>query len=85
MHQVYGRDHAYRSCLVIRTESVIQVETTCPGFVALSSGKGAVAYQAPAYEAAINDSNRIYAGISNFSSTLVTGDRCVIVSSLDCQ
>ena len=67
--------------LVTLTESVIQVEIASIGYVDPKGGNGALAYHVPAYEAAINDSNRIYACTFNFSLTVVTGDRTKIVAT----
>ena len=67
------------------SQAVISVEIACPGFVDPSGGNGALAYHAPAYEAAIDDSNRLYIGIFNFSLVLITGDRSKILVTADME
>ena len=57
------------------TVGVIEVEIACPGFVNLNGGNGALPYHVPAYEAAINDSNHLYAGVFRFSLALIIDNR----------
>ena len=59
---------------ITQIQSIIQVEIACPGFTSLDGGNGALVYHVPAYEAAVNDANRLYMGIFNFSLTLIQDD-----------
>ncbi|OQV23344.1 hypothetical protein BV898_02791 [Hypsibius exemplaris] len=52
--------------------SMIEVEIACPGFIPPAS-IAALSYIAPAFQAAVEDSNRIYEGIFNFTLTVIPG------------
>ncbi|OWA53857.1 hypothetical protein BV898_18277 [Hypsibius exemplaris] len=48
---------------------LMQVDIACPGFVDPADGNRALAYHAPAYEAAVKQCNTIYAGVFHFTLT----------------
>ncbi|OQV16103.1 hypothetical protein BV898_09739 [Hypsibius exemplaris] len=61
--------------LLLVTGHVIHVEIGCPGVMDTSRGVvGALGFTAPAFNEAIEEVNRLYAGIFNFSITYLAQD-----------
>ncbi|OQV14512.1 hypothetical protein BV898_11234 [Hypsibius exemplaris] len=57
----------------IRTSTCLtQVEIACPIFTSTFGGNGALPFHGPAFEAAVKECNRIYAGVFNFTITFIT-------------
>ncbi|OWA54747.1 hypothetical protein BV898_19146 [Hypsibius exemplaris] len=56
----------------IPIECLVQVEIACPGFVDTRRGDGALGFSAPAFEAAVEESNHRYSGILNFSAVFLS-------------
>ncbi|OQV17288.1 hypothetical protein BV898_08686 [Hypsibius exemplaris] len=58
--------------ILIPCECLIQVEIACPGFVDTGRADGALGFSGPAYQAAVEECNRKYAGLLNFSLTFLS-------------
>ncbi|OQV18902.1 hypothetical protein BV898_06964 [Hypsibius exemplaris] len=61
------------------SQGVVQVQIV--GFALPSAGAGALAYHAPALEAAVNECNRMYAGVLNLSLAFITGDPAKVTTN----
>ncbi|OQV12551.1 hypothetical protein BV898_13194 [Hypsibius exemplaris] len=69
-------------CFLIRmmvgaSENVIHVDIACPGYINISIAQSALGYNGPAFEAAVAESNKRYAGVFNFTLSFLTDDRKV--------
>ncbi|OQV17290.1 hypothetical protein BV898_08688 [Hypsibius exemplaris] len=56
----------------LSVKCLIQVEIACPGFVDPRRSDGALGFSGPAFQAAVEEGNRKYAGLLNFSLTFLS-------------